>query len=156
MEDHAHVAGNFRKRFMGPIRGSKNLGARKRNTCYGATEDKHHGPCTGQQGNAPLGHRLQLEEVPQIRPKIYKKWGGNACFDRICEKGRPTSVFGFTKASKIDFSILIRQEKNPLKRLILIRFFRDQCLVQRLALLATGIIFELKILSQLKQEFSNF
>ena len=38
------------------------------------------------------------------------------------EKGRPTSVFGFAKASRIDFSILIRQEKSPVKRLILIRF----------------------------------
>lgn len=40
---------------------------------------------TAQQGDAPLGHRLQPEKVPGIRPETfnpdsYREWDKTTCF----------------------------------------------------------------------------
>ena len=45
---------------------------------HGPGEGKYHRPCTGQQYDAPIGHRLQPEEVPEIRTKTGKERGGRA------------------------------------------------------------------------------
>ena len=45
---------------------------------HGAQEDKYHRAKTGQQGDAPLGHRLQSEKIPEIHRKTFQKWGGTA------------------------------------------------------------------------------
>ena len=47
---------------------------------HGPAKDEHDRSRTGQQGDAPISHRVQPEEVPEIRPKTGKKWGGATCF----------------------------------------------------------------------------
>jgi len=53
---------------------------------HGPTEDKYHRDRAGQQVHAPSGHRLQPEEVPEIRRETGKKWGGATCFVHFAEK----------------------------------------------------------------------
>ena len=58
-------------------------GIRHPDTVHGPGEGKYHRPCTSQQYDAPLGHRVQPEEVPEIRTRTVKKRGGPVCF---CKK----------------------------------------------------------------------
>jgi len=96
---------------------------------------KHHRPGTGQQGDAPLRYRVQPEEVPEIRSKTFEKRGGADCFDGIGKKYPRTFVRLLHKASKIGFANLTRQEKSPLKELVVNLYFENHRLVQRLPLL---------------------
>ena len=44
-------------------------------TQYMGVQVKHYRIETGQQGDAPLGHRLQPEEVLEIYQKTFKEQG---------------------------------------------------------------------------------
>ena len=104
---------------------------------HGAAKKKYHRARTGQQGDAPLRHCLQPEEVPEIQTKTIEKRGGGTCFGNIGEKNLSIAIWRLHKASKINLQLLDRQEKGPVKGLILNRYLGDQRLVQRLLLLAT-------------------
>ena len=102
----------------------------------GPEEDKHDRARTGEQGDAPIGNRLQPEEVPEIPTRTIEKRGGGTCLGGIGEKNLSIAIWRLHKASKIRLQLLDRQEKSPAKGLILIRYLADQGLVQRLPLLA--------------------
>lgn len=106
------------------------------------THVKYHRPCTGQQGDAPLGHRLQPEKVPEIRTKRFEKRSGTACFDGIGQKCAPKPFSNFHDASEFGLPFLSRQEKSPVKGLISTCSMVGQGLVQRLPLL--GVVFLFK------------
>ena len=102
---------------------------------HGATKEKYHRARTGQQGDAPLRHCLQPEEVPEIQTKTIEKRGGGTCFGDIGQKNLSIAIWRLHKVSKIGLQLPDRQEKSPVKGLILIHYLADQRLVQRLPLL---------------------
>ncbi len=73
---------------------------------HGPEEDKYDRARTGEQGDAPIGHRLQPEEVPEIRPKTDKKWGGETCFGGIGEKYPSIAILALPEVSKIQLLLL--------------------------------------------------
>jgi len=77
-------------------------GTRVRHTdpVHGPEEDKYHWARTGQQGDAPIGHRVQPEEVPEIRRETGKERGGTARFVGIGEKDLSIAFPGFYRAWK--------------------------------------------------------
>ena len=52
----------------------------------GPEKDQYDRARTGEQGDAPIGHSIQPEEIPEIRLKTGEKWGGGTCFGGIVEK----------------------------------------------------------------------
>lgn len=77
-------------------------GTRVRHTyaVHGPAKDKYDRTRTGQQGNAPLGHRLQPEEVPEIRGETVEERGGTASFGGIGEKDLSIAFPGFYRVWK--------------------------------------------------------
>ncbi len=78
---------------------------------YGAQEDKYHRIETGQQGDAPLGNRVQPEKIPEIRPKTfhpdsYGERGGKACPAIIRKNYGPLREKPFSGARKIHVQLL--------------------------------------------------
>ena len=61
---------------------------------HGTTKDKYHRIETGQQGDAPLGNRVQPEKIPEIyrkafHPDSYRERGGETCFVIFYKKQVP-------------------------------------------------------------------
>ncbi|AEM69795.1 hypothetical protein Murru_0746 [Allomuricauda ruestringensis DSM 13258] len=73
------------------------------------------GSSSGEQGDAPIGHSLQPEEVPEIRTKKGEKRGEDTCFGGIGEKYLSIAIWAFPKVSTIELQLLSRQEKSPVK-----------------------------------------
>ena len=119
-------------------------GTRLRHTypVHGPEEDQYDRPRTGQQGDAPIGHRVQPEEVPEIRTKTGKKRGGTTCFDGSGQKCAPKPVSSLHDASEFGLPFLSRQEKSPVKGLVFNLYFENHRLVQRLPLLAVVFLSE--------------
>ena len=68
---------------------------------HGPEEDKHDRTGTGEQGDAPIGNRLQPEEVPEIPTRTIEKRGGGTCFGGIGVKNLSIAIWRLHKASKI-------------------------------------------------------
>lgn len=59
-----------------------------------------------------------LKKYLKLDQKLVESGAGTHAFKVFVKKGCPKTVFNFTKASKIDFPILIRQEKSAVRRLV--------------------------------------
>ncbi len=54
-----------------------------------------------KSSDAPIGNRLQPEEVPEIPTRAIEKRGGGTCFGGIGEKNLSIAIWRLHKASKI-------------------------------------------------------
>ena len=67
-------------------------------------EDQYDRARTGEQGDAPIGNRLQPEEVPEIPTRTIEKRGGGTCFGGI-GKGTFRLLFGaYIKHRKLAYN----------------------------------------------------
>ena len=73
---------------------------------HGTEEDKYHRARTGEQGDAPLGDRLQPQKVPEIREQTPEKWGRKTCPAIIRKNHGPLREKHFSGARKIHVQLL--------------------------------------------------
>ncbi len=73
---------------------------------YKSEEDNYHWTCTGEQGDAPIGDRLQPQKVPEIREQTPEKWGGKACPAIIRKSHGSLREKPFSGARKIQVQLL--------------------------------------------------